>query len=118
MSRSLAYSVVLSLVIVTRLPNSPGTRQCPRDAVAETIDEGVHHLGVIDASVVGAVDGPELVDTAILVRREEDADVFDAAGEAQIVVEAICDHRGGHLRLAEVAGRRVAGAGELAQLPE
>jgi hypothetical protein len=37
----------------------------PRDAVAEAIDEGVDYLGILDASVVGTVDGPELVDTAI-----------------------------------------------------
>ena len=51
-----------SLAELTRHAPSPG------DAVAEAIDESVHYIGVIEASVVRAVDGPELVDTALLVR--------------------------------------------------
>jgi len=52
----------------------------PRDAVAKFLNEGVDYFGIIDASIVGAVDGPELVDTAVLVRGEEDADVFGRLG--------------------------------------
>src|SRR5262249_43489032 len=48
----------------------------------------------------------------------QDADVLDAAGEAQIVVEAVCDHRGRDPGLAKITGRRIAGAGETAELPE
>jgi len=58
----------------------------------------------------------QLGDVAILGKK--DTDVFDAAGEAQIVVEAICDHWRRHVHVAEVAGRRIAGAGERTQLPE
>ena len=39
----------------------------PGDAVAEFLDEGVDHVGIVNASVVGAVDGPELVDTAVVI---------------------------------------------------
>jgi hypothetical protein len=39
----------------------------PGNAIAETFDEGIDYIGVVDASVVGAVDGAELVTTAILV---------------------------------------------------
>ncbi len=67
MSRSLANSVVLSLVDRHLDAELAGHAPGPGDAVAETIDEGIHDIGVIDASVVGAVDGAQLVDTAVLV---------------------------------------------------
>jgi hypothetical protein len=62
----------------------------PVDAVAELVDEAIDHVGIVDASVVGAVDGPELVGIVAL-RSEKGADVFDAAGEFQIAVETICE---------------------------
>ena len=57
----------------------------PGDAVAELVDKGIDDLGVVDASIVGAVDGPKL-HIGLVIHRGEDANVFDAAGEAQIVV--------------------------------
>jgi hypothetical protein len=53
-----------------------------------------------------------------LYGEDDTADVFDAPGETQIVVEAVCNHRSRHVRLVEIAGRRIAGAGERAPLPE
>jgi len=80
------------------------------DPVAEAIDEQVDYVGVPDAAIVRAVDRAQLADVAVL--GEEDANIFDTAGEAQIVVEAIGDVGGGLPGLTEVARRRVAGAGQ------
>src|SRR5215472_12487467 len=94
-------------MLVDRHPPPEFARYAPGsvDAVAETIDEGIDYIGVIDASVVGAVDGAELAGVA--VPSYQDADILDAAGEAQIVVEAVRDHRGRDAGLAEIAGRRI-----------
>ena len=80
------------------LPNSAKRRH------AELLDEGVDDTGIIDASVVRAMDGAELVDAAVLAGEEEAADRFDAADETQIVVEPVCDHWSRYVRLVEIAG--------------
>jgi hypothetical protein len=87
----------------------------PGDAVAETLDEGINHVRIPDATVAGACSGSEL--DAIALARDQELDVFDTAGEPQIVVEAVCDDRSGQPALAEV-GRRGWRRCEGAELPE
>src|SRR6202047_2448775 len=85
------------------------------DAVAETLDEGVDHVRIPDTTVAGTGGGPEL--HAITLARDQELDVFDTAGEPQIVVEAVCDDRSGQPALAEI-GRRGWRRRERAELPE
>src|SRR5712671_2282458 len=85
------------------------------DAVAETLDEGIDHVRIPDATVAGSGGGAEL--DAVALARDQELDVFDTAGEPQIVVEAVCDDRSGQLALAEV-GRRGWRRCERAELPE
>ena len=82
------------------------------DAVAETVDQGLDHFGVIDAAVVGSGDGTQIEHAATLALGLQGSDILDTAGEAQIVVEAIGDVGGGLPGLTEVARRGVAGAGQ------
>src|ERR1700694_2531891 len=63
----------------------------------------------------GTGDGPEL--DAITLARDQELDVFDTAGEPQIVVEAVCDDRSGQPALA-VIGRRGWRRGERGELSE
>src|SRR5712671_562062 len=85
------------------------------DAVAETLDESIDHVRIPDATVAGTGGGPEL--DAITLARDQKLDVFDTAGESQIVVEAVCDDRSGQLALAEV-GRRGWRRCKRTELPE
>jgi len=87
----------------------------PGDAVAETLDEGIDHVRIPDATVAGTGGGTEL--DAITLARDQELDVFDTAGEPQIVVEAVCDDRSGQPAVAEV-GRRGWRRGERAELSE
>src|SRR5712672_3986162 len=85
------------------------------DAVAETLDEGINHVRIPDATVAGTGGGTEL--DAVALARDQKLDVFDTAGEPQIVVEAVCDDRSRQPALAEV-GRRGRRRGEGTELPE
>src|SRR6266478_1712922 len=85
------------------------------DAVAETLDEGIDYILIPDATVAEAGGGTEL--DVVALARDQELDVFDTAGEPQIVVEAVCDDRSGQPALAEVR-RRGWRRGERAELPE
>src|SRR5882672_322822 len=85
------------------------------DAVAETLDEGIDHVRIPDATVAGTGGGPEL--NVGTLARDQELDVFDTTGEPQIVVEAVCDNRSGQPALAEI-GRRGWRRRERAELPE
>src|SRR2546423_13091325 len=109
MSRSLAKRVVFSFVTVIRLPNSPGTRQCPetpspkRSTSASTIpDPAISETGR-GAQLAPGRDAEAVI---LVAQRREHADVLDLAGEAQIVVQRIRDDLGRHSALAEVRRRR------------
>src|SRR5262249_25734719 len=106
------------VLFVDRHPSPELARYAPGpgNAVAEAVDEGIDYVGVIDAPVVGTVDGAQLAGVA--VPSYQDADVLDAAGEAQVVVEAVRDHRGRHAGLAKEARREITGTREAAQLPK
>src|SRR5262249_25282658 len=79
-------------------------------AVAELVDESVDHVGVPDATVVGASGGPHLA-MAVLV--EKNSDVLDGPLVLEAVVEAVGSD--GARQLAEVVGRS---ASQLRQLAE
>jgi hypothetical protein len=74
-----------------------------RDAVAETLNEGVDHIRIPDAAVAGTGGGAEL--DIITLAGDQPLDVFDPAGEAQVEVKAVDDDRGRQFAVAEI-GRR------------
>jgi hypothetical protein len=75
----------------------------PADAVAETLDQGINHIGIPDAAVAGTGGGAEL--DIITLAGDQQLDVFDPAGEAQVEIEAVGDDRRRPSAVAEV-GRR------------
>src|SRR5438067_8115977 len=95
----------------------------PRDTVAKALDKRINDIRVPDPAIGGTSCGAQLApgwdaEAIVLVaQRREHADVFNLAGEAQIVVQRIRDDLGRHSALAEVRcrGRR---RRETADLPE
>ncbi|HXO91982.1 MAG TPA: hypothetical protein VN849_14450 [Stellaceae bacterium] len=63
----------------------------PGDTIAKALDESVGDMRVPDAPIAGAGSGPQL--GLGILSGDQDADVFDIAGEPQIEVEAIGDDR-------------------------
>jgi len=55
------------------------------DAVTKAVNQRIDDVRIIDAAVVRAVDRPQFRTTVAL--SEQGSDVFDTAGEAQIVVK-------------------------------
>jgi hypothetical protein len=72
-----------------------------RDAVAETLDQGVDHILIPDAAVAGTGGGAEL--DIIALAGDQQLDVFDPASEAQVEVEAVGDDRGRQSAVADWA---------------
>jgi hypothetical protein len=74
-----------------------------RDAIAEALDESVNDIGVPDPPIERTRRRAQLAaswDTEAVVlvaERSEHADILDIAGEAQIVVQRVCDDRAGSL---------------------
>jgi len=72
------------------------------------LDEGIDYVGIPNTTVAGACGGTEL--NAGTLARDQELDVFDTAGESQVVVETVCDDRSGKLAVAEVGRDRAAKA--------
>src|SRR5271169_2195444 len=93
--------VVVDLDAVAELArNAP----VPGDTIAKALDESVGDMRVPDAPVARAGSGPQL--GLGILTGDQDADVFDIAGEPQIEVEAIRNDRRRQLALPEIRRRR------------
>src|SRR3984893_15037886 len=79
------------LVDLDAVAELTGDAPMPGDTIAKALDESVGDMRVPDAPIAGAGSGPQL--GLGILSGDQDADVFDIAGEPQIEVEAIGDDR-------------------------
>jgi len=63
----------------------------PGDTIAKALDQSGSDMRVPDAPITGAGSGPQLGLGTLM--GDQNADVFDIAGESQIEVQAIRDDR-------------------------